>query len=77
MTKDEIEILDMLAVANNKFKELPQLHPSDIPEFVHAVHNAQNIVMSRAAHREQVVDEVAQMVTEMAGTNVVSPGGGG
>ncbi len=50
MTKEQ-EILDLLAEAYNKFIELNQRHNWDVHEFVHAIHQAQNIVLARTPNR--------------------------
>ncbi len=49
--KDEMEVLESLAKAYNAFTKLTVMHPSDLPEFVHAIHAAQNIVLAREAIR--------------------------
>lgn len=51
MTPDELEIIRLLAQCFIKFNELPIYHKSDAPEFVNAIHQCQNIVMSRMATR--------------------------
>lgn len=47
MTKEENEVVELLADAWNKFVDLPVLHKADREEFMHALHQAQNIVMAR------------------------------
>lgn len=49
---NEVEIIDILADAWNKFLKLKVLHPNDTGEFLQAIHAAQNIVMSRPVARE-------------------------
>lgn len=52
LTKEELEVLDHLGEAFNRFQALPTIHPRDLPEFVLAIHAAQNIVLARPALRE-------------------------
>ncbi len=52
MPKDEKVVLEALAEAWNNFLKLPSQHPWDQQEFMHAIHQAQNIVLSRAGMRE-------------------------
>lgn len=47
MTPEENKIVDLLADAWNAFIHLPILHQKDQDEFIHAIHQAQNIIMSR------------------------------
>lgn len=51
LTKEELEVIDLLAKAFTKFTKLPVMHPSERPEFVHHTHNLQHIVMARSAVR--------------------------
>lgn len=51
MDEAEREVLRLLGEAAVKFAKLPGLHPSDRPEFVIAIHAAQNIVLARGALR--------------------------
>ena len=44
---DEQEVVDLLAEVWNKFIKLRELHNDDLPEFRHAIHRAQYIVMAR------------------------------
>jgi hypothetical protein len=53
LTKEEQGVMNLLATAWNAFVELPSLHEWDRREFMHAIHNAQNIVMSRPVLRER------------------------
>jgi hypothetical protein len=46
---DETCVLTLLADAWNMFVKLPELHPWDRQEFMHAIHDAQRIVLSRPA----------------------------
>lgn len=52
MTEQEKKVLDLLGSAVNAFGELPEMHQSDRPEFVGAIHAAQNIVLARSGLRE-------------------------
>lgn len=52
MTPEELEVIDLLGQAFNKFVELPILHFMDQREFCTAIHAAQNIVLSRAGLRD-------------------------
>ncbi len=52
MTKEELEIIEILGIAWNKFKAIEVVHQSDNDEFMRAIHAAQNIVLSRQAMRE-------------------------
>ena len=47
LSKQEKQVLDVLAAAWNQFLLLPEIHPSDRPEFLFSIHQAQNIVLSR------------------------------
>jgi hypothetical protein len=47
LTNDERKIVDLLAEAFNAFVKLVVIHPSDNLEFCHAIHVAQNIILSR------------------------------
>lgn len=56
ITEAEKAILDLLAKAWNKFCELPSgshlgAHHLDRPEFMKAIHEAQNIVLARVGMR--------------------------
>lgn len=53
VTDEERAVLDTLAAAWNKFLLLPKLHQWEQQEFMHAIHQAQNIVLSRPAMREE------------------------
>lgn len=50
-TSQEKGVMELLGQASTLFAQIPAQHPADLPEFVHAVHAAQNIVSSRAAAR--------------------------
>lgn len=47
LTAPEQECLDTLVSAWNLFVKLPTLHEWDSVEFMHAIHRAQDIVISR------------------------------
>jgi hypothetical protein len=51
ITEDEKDVVDLLAMAWNKFTALPEQHPCDRPEFMQAVHAAQCIIMARPTQR--------------------------
>lgn len=51
MDEQEKQVLDLLGKAFDAFHKLESLHPSDLPEFTHAIHAAQNIVLSRGTVR--------------------------
>lgn len=48
---NETEVLKLLGQCFQSFHELPELHPSDRPDFIFHIHALQNIVMSRAVER--------------------------
>lgn len=52
MTDEEKEIVHKLGEVWNLFIKLPELNNVDNHDFMHAVHSAQNIVLSRMAVRE-------------------------
>jgi hypothetical protein len=51
MTREETDLVRLLAQATNRFADLPEHHPSDLTEWVHHVHALQNMLMARAAVR--------------------------
>ena len=51
MNEEEELVVHYLACAWNHFVTLPVEHPQDEPEFLHAIHAAQNIVLSRLGRR--------------------------
>lgn len=51
MNEEEKNVLRLLSQAASEFGKLEKLHRADLPEFVHAIHAAQNIVLSRAGMR--------------------------
>jgi len=58
MTTKEIQVLELLGEAYNKFCELLVIHPRDHAEFTLAIHAAQNIVLARAGLRELNPDRI-------------------
>jgi hypothetical protein len=54
LNKDETAVIQVLVGAWNKFLLLPELHPWDRQEFMHAIHAAQLIVMARPVKQEQL-----------------------
>lgn len=53
LTDEEYQIVSILGDVWNKFLQLPELHPCDNHEFMHAIHAAQCIVLSRLFLREK------------------------
>lgn len=53
LSKEEQEVADKLGEAATLQAALPSIHPSDTPEFVQAIHAAQNIVLARPATEAQ------------------------
>lgn len=51
LTEDEAKVLDFLGDAADHFAALRQEHPSDLTDFVFAIHAAQNIVLARSGYR--------------------------
>lgn len=51
LTAEEMAVLDKLAEAWNLFVDLPFQHPAHNQEFMHAIHAAQHLVMSRPVSR--------------------------
>ena len=51
LTAAELEITGQLGECFNQFRGLAEQHLWDTREFMHAIHAAQDIVMSRAARR--------------------------
>lgn len=51
LTKDEMLVLEDLAKAWNGFLRLPEQNINDRQEFMHLIHAAQNMVMSRPTVR--------------------------
>lgn len=47
----ELEVLNSLAEAWNKFISLPEIHSDDKLEFRTAIHTAQNIILARPTLR--------------------------
>lgn len=50
-TEAEKNVLTHLASAWNEFVKLPENHPSEREEFMHAIHAAQDILAVRVARR--------------------------
>lgn len=51
LTSEEWSVLDHLVDAYNQFTELEVLHPFEQVEFMIAIHQAQDILMSRPVRR--------------------------
>jgi hypothetical protein len=49
LTTDEKVVIQTLGDAFNEFQQLPEVHPWDSEEFMHAIHAAQSIVLARPA----------------------------
>lgn len=52
LDKDEVKVIDHLALAYNQFALLKRHHPQEIDEFIFHIHALQMIVMSRSTQRE-------------------------
>lgn len=52
LTPDERRIIEALGHCFTAFQRLPVLHPADAYDMEHAIHAAQNIVLSRSGFRE-------------------------
>lgn len=53
LTDAEQRLAALLGECFNLFKQLPVYHPSDMDEFVRAIHAAQNIVLARPGYASQ------------------------
>lgn len=49
LTPNEQEVIDLLGSAADVAAALPEVHPSDRPEFCAAIHACQNIIYARPA----------------------------
>lgn len=54
LTADEQRVADLLGEAFNLHERLPEIHEADRPEFMTAIHAAQNIVLARPATEQQL-----------------------
>jgi hypothetical protein len=52
ITPKEREVIDLLAEAWNAYLELPVEHPTHRQEFMFAIHQAQQLVLSRPTSRD-------------------------
>ena len=52
LTEQEGKVMDALVTAWNEFQKLRVQHPSDIPDFVNAIHTCQQILGMRILQRE-------------------------
>lgn len=52
ITKEEKEILDGIVDVHNKYVKLESTHPSDMPDWVNAIHILQNLIGARILRRE-------------------------
>lgn len=55
-TKEEQEVMDLLVEAHNKYTELEQTHPSDLPDWVNALHTLQRLLGQRILRRDYPED---------------------
>lgn len=54
LTDEELKLVDDLGAVYNAFMKLDELHVADRPEFRSAIHQAQNIILSRAGLRQMI-----------------------
>jgi len=52
MTKEEVEILDLIGNVTNKFLSLNEEHSADRQDFIFHIHAIQNIILSREGLRK-------------------------
>lgn len=50
LTEDEVAVIELLGEAATAAAALPELHPADVPEFVHHTHVLQNLIYARPAY---------------------------
>jgi hypothetical protein len=53
VTRAERKVLNLIGACHGAFAELPQSHPSDLPDFVNGVHIMQGLIMQRVARRAE------------------------
>ena len=51
LTPHEAEVMSCLTAAWNRFIELPPVHPDELNEFRHKIHDLQRVVLARPAIR--------------------------
>lgn len=51
-TKQEKEISNLIVKAHNKFLKLEKTHPSDLNEWIIALHGLQSLLMARVLRRD-------------------------
>jgi hypothetical protein len=56
MTKEERAVLNKLVAAWNAFNALPVEHPDDTPEFRHAFHRLQLLILAREPRRKLLAE---------------------
>ena len=52
LTEQEGKVMDSLVLAWNEFSKLDSWHPSDTPDFCHAIHECQQILCMRILQRD-------------------------
>jgi hypothetical protein len=52
MTEEEKLLMDLTGDIWDRFLALPELHPSDGPEFAVHIHALQNMILARVGYRE-------------------------
>jgi hypothetical protein len=52
MTEEEKLLMDLTGDVFNRFLALPELHPSDAPEFAVHIHALQNMILARVGYRQ-------------------------
>ena len=62
LTEEESCVLSLLGRAWNAFASLDIIHEADRGEFIHAIHTAQNIILSRPTLRYNVL--IAELTEE-------------
>jgi len=55
LTEQEGKVMDALVTAWNEFTKLKVQHPSDVPDFVNAIHVCQQILGMRILQRDYPV----------------------
>lgn len=52
ITQDEYSILMRIVDVHNDYSKLEQTHPSDLPEWVNAIHRLQELIAMRVVRRD-------------------------
>ncbi len=50
--QEELEVMDLLVAAHNKFLELPRVHQMELQEWIASFHGLQNILGHRILSRD-------------------------